>query len=166
MQRIRETLGEKDTMLHECTREMFLIAMLIRLGKVSEQDISQIYSVFRSLDSGNDGRLDSRDIIFGELRKRSKKTTLKEWRRAQRKQNKLNRAMSALSNTSNPDVNEYGNVAYCDSVLSDDDDDDDDDDDAYDSAPEFTQREESSDIEEGSLKRSVSLSALCVDDEF
>ena len=149
MRRIRQTLGEKDTMLDECSREMFLIAMLVRLGRVTEHDISLICSVFRRLDSGNDGRLDSRDIIFGELRKRSNKATLKEWRRAQRKQRRMKRAVGELANAGTNVTQEYDNYAY----LSDDEG-------SYDSAPEFAEIEASVDLKGDSLKRSVSMSAL------
>eukprot|EP00814_Leptocylindrus_danicus_P020289 CAMPEP_0116026316 /NCGR_PEP_ID=MMETSP0321-20121206/13747_1 /TAXON_ID=163516 /ORGANISM="Leptocylindrus danicus var. danicus, Strain B650" /LENGTH=320 /DNA_ID=CAMNT_0003499029 /DNA_START=511 /DNA_END=1473 /DNA_ORIENTATION=+ len=104
MQRIREKLGEEEmnrrgVMLDECTREMFSLAMLIRLGKITEKDVSLIFSAFRRLDVGNDGKLDSRDIIFGELEKRQQMTMSdlrREWRRRSRT-HKLQKQESIIS---------------------------------------------------------------------
>ena len=56
--------------LDECTREMFSLAMLVRLGRVTEEDVKATFAAFRRLDVGNYGRLNSRTIIEGELMKR------------------------------------------------------------------------------------------------
>lgn len=55
--------------LDECTREMFALAMLVRLGKVTEYDIKQTFASFRRLDVNNDGVLNSRSIIAGMIKK-------------------------------------------------------------------------------------------------
>jgi hypothetical protein len=56
--------------LEECTREMFALAMLVRLGKVTETDIKQTFAAFRRLDVDNDGYLSSKAIIAGMLQRR------------------------------------------------------------------------------------------------
>jgi len=56
--------------LDECTREMFALAMLVRLGKVTERDVRQTFSAFHRLDVDNDGVLNSRTIIAGMMHKR------------------------------------------------------------------------------------------------
>lgn len=56
--------------LEECTREMFSLAMLVRLGRCTENDIKATFAAFRRLDVGNYGTLNSRSIIEGELMRR------------------------------------------------------------------------------------------------
>jgi hypothetical protein len=56
--------------LEECTRETFALAMLVRLGKVTEADIKQTFAAFRRLDVDNDGYLSSKSIVAGILQKR------------------------------------------------------------------------------------------------
>jgi Ion channel len=56
--------------LDECTREMFALAMLVRLGKVTEQDIKETFASFRRLDVNNEGVLNSKSIIAGMIAKR------------------------------------------------------------------------------------------------
>ena len=69
IQRLR--LSEKQTHgLNECTREMFSLAMLVRLGKVSEQDIKQTFAAFRRLDVYDEGVLNSKTIIDGMVKRR------------------------------------------------------------------------------------------------
>ena len=155
IQRIREVLDEEDTMLHECTREMFLMAMLVRLGKISEQDITVIYSAFRRLDAGHDGRLDSRDIIFGELKKQSNHDSISHWRRAQRNRN----IMSNLPYF--PNIGE-SNQEESSSSTSDDYYIEEDEEDSYDSAPETygtggNSLRKEVDLESQSLKKSISV---------
>ena len=53
--------------LEECTREMFSLAMLVRLGRITENDVKATFAAFRRLDIGNHGKLDSRTIIEGEI---------------------------------------------------------------------------------------------------
>jgi hypothetical protein len=52
---------------------MFSLAMLVRLGKVTEQDIKLSFAAFRKLDVHNDGVLNSKSIIAGMIQRR--KTT-------------------------------------------------------------------------------------------
>ncbi|OEU09307.1 hypothetical protein FRACYDRAFT_160610, partial [Fragilariopsis cylindrus CCMP1102] len=60
----RINLDGKDSRgLDECTREMFALAMMIRLGKVTEVDIKQTFAAFRKLDVNNEGVLNSKSII-------------------------------------------------------------------------------------------------------
>lgn len=56
--------------LHECTREMFSLAMLVRLGKVTENDIRETFAAFRRLDINNEGVLNSKSIIAAMIQKR------------------------------------------------------------------------------------------------
>ena len=56
--------------LEECTREMFSLAMLVRLGRITENDVRATFAAFRRLDVGNYGTLNSRTIIEGELMRR------------------------------------------------------------------------------------------------
>jgi voltage-gated potassium channel Kch len=64
-------LGGKDSRgLDECTREMFALAMMIRLGKVTEHDIKLTFAAFRKLDLHNEGILNSKTIIGGMIKKR------------------------------------------------------------------------------------------------
>jgi hypothetical protein len=56
--------------LDECTREMFSLAMLVRLGKVTEEDIKLTFAAFRKLDVHDDGVLNSKSIIAGMIQKR------------------------------------------------------------------------------------------------
>eukprot|EP00581_Thalassiosira_minuscula_P010877 CAMPEP_0183732038 /NCGR_PEP_ID=MMETSP0737-20130205/37285_1 /TAXON_ID=385413 /ORGANISM="Thalassiosira miniscula, Strain CCMP1093" /LENGTH=573 /DNA_ID=CAMNT_0025964929 /DNA_START=50 /DNA_END=1771 /DNA_ORIENTATION=- len=56
--------------LEECTREMFSLAMLVRLGRITEDDVKATFAAFRRLDIGNYGKLNSRTIIEGEIMRR------------------------------------------------------------------------------------------------
>jgi alkylhydroperoxidase/carboxymuconolactone decarboxylase family protein YurZ len=56
--------------LDECTREMFSLAMLVRLGKVSETDVKETFAAFRRLDVNNEGILNSKSIIAAIIQKR------------------------------------------------------------------------------------------------
>ena len=58
--------------LDECTREMFSLAMLVRLGKVTEDDIRETFAVFRRLDVNDEGVLNSKSIIAGLIQKHRK----------------------------------------------------------------------------------------------
>lgn len=62
--------GDHPDGLHECTREMFSLAMLVRLGKVSEEEIRQTFAAFRRLDVNNEGVLNSKSIIAAMIQKR------------------------------------------------------------------------------------------------
>ena len=56
--------------LDECTREMFSLAMLVRMGKVSEEDCRQAFAAFRRLDVNDEGVLNSKSIIAAMIQKR------------------------------------------------------------------------------------------------
>jgi len=62
--------AERADGLDECTREMFSLAMLVRLGKVTEDDIRETFAVFRRLDVNDEGVLNSKTIIAGMIQKR------------------------------------------------------------------------------------------------
>ena len=64
--------------LDECTREMFALAMLVRLGKVTEQDLKSTFAAFRRLDVNNDGVLNSKSIIAGMIQKRRNTTNFSQ----------------------------------------------------------------------------------------
>jgi hypothetical protein len=74
IQRLRLSANRSDG-LDECTREMFSLAMLVRLGKVTEQDIRGTFSCFRHLDVNNEGVLNSKSIIAGMIAKQRQSTT-------------------------------------------------------------------------------------------
>jgi hypothetical protein len=62
--------SHSTTGLEECARETFALAMLVRLGKVTETDIKQTFAAFRRLDVDNDGYLSSKSIVAGMFQKR------------------------------------------------------------------------------------------------
>ena len=72
IQRLHLSANRPDG-LNECTREMFALAMLVRLGKVTEQDIRDTFSAFNRLDVNRDGVLNSRSIIAGMIHKSKNK---------------------------------------------------------------------------------------------
>lgn len=49
--------GNNPEGLGQCTRETFALAMLVRLGRITEQDIRSTYAAFNKLDKNNDGFL-------------------------------------------------------------------------------------------------------------
>lgn len=68
IQRLR-LAGNNPTGLDECTREMFSLAMLVRMGKVNEEEILHTFAAFRRLDVMNEGVLNSRSIIAAMVQK-------------------------------------------------------------------------------------------------
>ncbi|KAL3796897.1 hypothetical protein HJC23_008850 [Cyclotella cryptica] len=66
IQRLKLATNRPDG-LDECTREMFSLAMLVRLGRITEDDVKATFAAFRRLDIGNYGTLNSRTIIEGEI---------------------------------------------------------------------------------------------------
>jgi hypothetical protein len=72
IQRLRLSANRSDG-LDECTREMFCLSMLIRLGKVTERDILESSAAFRRLDAGEKGVLNSGTIIHGMIHNHRKK---------------------------------------------------------------------------------------------
>ena len=69
IKRLQLSASRRDG-LDECTREMFALAMLVRLGRITERDVHTTFEAFRRLDLGNDGKLNSKDIIMAEMQKR------------------------------------------------------------------------------------------------
>lgn len=69
IQRLHLSAARPDG-LDECTREMFSLAMLVRLGKVSEDDIRDTFAAFRRLDVNDEGVLNSRSIIVAMIQRR------------------------------------------------------------------------------------------------
>ena len=59
--------------LSRCTREMFALAMLVRLGRITEQDVKSTYAAFRKLDKDGDGVLTSKEIILGAVERERRK---------------------------------------------------------------------------------------------
>lgn len=59
--------------LNHCTREMFALAMLVRLGRITEQDVRSTYAAFRKLDKDGDGVLTSKEIIMGAVERERRK---------------------------------------------------------------------------------------------
>lgn len=68
IQRLNLSANRADG-LDECTREMFSLAMLVRLGKVTEHDIRETFAAFRHLDVNDEGVLNSKSIIAGLIAK-------------------------------------------------------------------------------------------------
>jgi hypothetical protein len=64
--------------LNECTREMFALAMLVRLGKVTERDVRHTFAAFRRLDVDREGVLNSKTIISGKIKKHRSMKDLRE----------------------------------------------------------------------------------------
>jgi len=64
--------------LNECTREMFSLAMLVRMGKVSEDEIRQTFAAFRQLDVNDEGVLNSKSIIAAMIQKRKSERMAQE----------------------------------------------------------------------------------------
>jgi len=77
VQRLRLSINRLDG-LDECNREMFALAMLVRLGKVKERDVLQTFAAFRRLDVDNLGLLNSRTIISGMAHKSKSMKDLRE----------------------------------------------------------------------------------------
>jgi hypothetical protein len=67
--------------LNECTREMFALAMLVRLGKVTEEDILQTFGAFNRLDVNGEGVLNSKSIIAGMIHRSRSKSNVGNMRR-------------------------------------------------------------------------------------
>jgi len=87
IQRLKLATDRPDG-LEECTREMFSLAMLVRLGRISEDDVKSTFAAFRRLDVGAQGKLNSRTVIEGEvmrrrsikLSSRNRSSLLEDWR--------------------------------------------------------------------------------------
>jgi len=59
--------------LQECTRETFALAMLVRLGRIDDKDVQNIHKAFQRLDRKRDVKLNSGDIILGQINKTKSK---------------------------------------------------------------------------------------------
>ena len=66
---IRKLNLATNNALDECTREMFCLAMLVRLGKVTEEDIKLTFAAFKKLDVNDENVLNSRAIIAGMIQR-------------------------------------------------------------------------------------------------
>ena len=75
IQRLRLSANRADG-LDECTREMFSLAMLVRLGKVTEHDIRETFAAFRRLDANDEGVLNSKSIIAGMIAKQRRMSSV------------------------------------------------------------------------------------------
>jgi len=51
--------------MDHCKREMFALTMLVRLGRITEQDIRSTFAAFQKLDKNNDGIIASRQMQGG-----------------------------------------------------------------------------------------------------
>eukprot|EP00558_Chaetoceros_sp_UNC1202_P002117 CAMPEP_0197258512 /NCGR_PEP_ID=MMETSP1429-20130617/82308_1 /TAXON_ID=49237 /ORGANISM="Chaetoceros sp., Strain UNC1202" /LENGTH=331 /DNA_ID=CAMNT_0042722637 /DNA_START=3 /DNA_END=998 /DNA_ORIENTATION=+ len=58
--------------LSQCTREMFALAMLVRLGRITEQDVRSTFAAFKRLDRDNDGLLTSKEIIMSAVERKER----------------------------------------------------------------------------------------------
>jgi len=85
VQRLNLTVNDADDALFKCTREMFSLAMLVRLGRITEKDVVNTFKVFDRLDVDQNGVLDSYDILAGMHRDR--KRSLRANQRSRRQQN-------------------------------------------------------------------------------
>lgn len=88
--------------LGHCTREMFSLAMLVRLGRITEQDVRSTFAAFRRLDRDNDGLLTSREIIMSTVERR-KRSAMKEEAKQSAK-NLLPRKMMGLTSPIESDI--------------------------------------------------------------
>eukprot|EP00547_Thalassionema_nitzschioides_P005277 CAMPEP_0194219352 /NCGR_PEP_ID=MMETSP0156-20130528/25758_1 /TAXON_ID=33649 /ORGANISM="Thalassionema nitzschioides, Strain L26-B" /LENGTH=1274 /DNA_ID=CAMNT_0038948977 /DNA_START=58 /DNA_END=3882 /DNA_ORIENTATION=- len=77
IQRLRLSMSRSNG-LDECTREMFALAMLVRMGKVNERDVRHTFAAFRRLDVDNEGVLNSKTIITGIMHKKKSMKDLRE----------------------------------------------------------------------------------------
>merc|ERR1711884_904882 len=53
----------------QCTREMFALAMLMRLGRISERDVKATFMAFRRLEEDGNDTLTGRDLLVSEFEK-------------------------------------------------------------------------------------------------
>ena len=96
----RINLDRKDSRgLNECNREMFALAMLIRLGKVTEDDIKQTFAAFRKLDVNHEGVLNSKSIIGGLIQKQRRTTFLNRHEKIDERQQQRQTNVSQGFNT-------------------------------------------------------------------
>ena len=51
---------------------MFALAMLVRLGRITEQDVRSTFTAFNRLDRDNDGLLTSKEIIMNAVERKRK----------------------------------------------------------------------------------------------
>jgi len=68
---VRRITGMTDNYnypMDHCTREMFALTMLVRLGRITEQDIRSTFAAFQKLDKNNDGILTSKHQAMRGMR--------------------------------------------------------------------------------------------------
>uniref|UniRef100_A0A7S3VAR4 Potassium channel domain-containing protein n=1 Tax=Chaetoceros debilis TaxID=122233 RepID=A0A7S3VAR4_9STRA len=56
----------------QCTREMFALAMLVRLGRITEQDVRSTFAAFSRLDKDDDGLLTSKEIVMSAVERKKR----------------------------------------------------------------------------------------------
>jgi hypothetical protein len=71
MKRLQITENSPEGM-GQCTREMFALAMLVRLGRITEQDVRSTFAAFKRLDKDNNGLLTSKEIIMNTVERKKK----------------------------------------------------------------------------------------------
>jgi voltage-gated potassium channel Kch len=68
---VKRLTGMADTRpnrMDHCTREMFALTMLIRLGRITENDVRSTFSAFQKLDKNNEGILMGKELPRRDLR--------------------------------------------------------------------------------------------------
>ncbi len=55
---------------------MFALAMLVRLGRITEQDVRSTFAAFKRLDRDNDGLLTSKEIILSAVERKKREQKL------------------------------------------------------------------------------------------
>jgi len=105
IQRLHLSANRPDG-LQECTREMFSLAMLVRLGKVTEQDIRESFAAFRKLDVNDEGVLNSKSIIAGMIQKRRSLHPSERSGRRQRQQRGVHAVLSPIDPNEMPPMPE------------------------------------------------------------
>lgn len=61
-------MANNKSELDYCSREMFALTMLIRLGRITEQDVRSTFAAFQRLDRHNEGFISQKEIhgtMFG-----------------------------------------------------------------------------------------------------
>lgn len=72
--------GNNSEGLGHCTREMFALTMLIRLGRITEQDVRSTYAAFNKLDKDDNGLLTSQEVLLSayERKRRKQKISIRD----------------------------------------------------------------------------------------
>lgn len=62
VKRMTGMIESRSNVDDQCTREMFALTMLVRLGRITEQDVRSTFAAFQKLDKNNEGVLTSKQI--------------------------------------------------------------------------------------------------------